>query len=92
MFKDNMQVTPQHPAYSNPELASSKFREWATSTVADGDTKKAVELIEKLTHLDEVPLRLPLHRNAVRAGRDKAKSLAETMDRYESWTENVYFT
>jgi hypothetical protein len=63
-----------------------------TSTVADGDTEKAVVVIEKLTHLDDPPLRIPLHRLAVRAGREKVKSLAEIMDSYESWSENVYFT
>jgi hypothetical protein len=61
-------------------------------TLTDGDTEKAVVVIEKLTHLDDPPLRLPLHRLAVRAGREKAKSLTETMDKYESWSENVYFT
>ncbi|KAG1730273.1 NAD(P)-binding protein [Suillus paluster] len=92
MFKDNMQLVPQHPAYANPELPGSKFRQFMTSTLADGDTEKAVVVIEKLTHLDEAPLRFPLHKLAVRAGREKGKSLIETMDRYESWTENVYFT
>ncbi|KAG1886622.1 NAD(P)-binding protein [Suillus subluteus] len=92
MFKGNMQLVPQHPAYADPELPGSKFRQWMTSTLADGDTEKAVVVIEKLTHLDDPPLRIPLHRLAVGAGREKAKSLTETIDRYESWTENVYFT
>jgi hypothetical protein len=58
--------------------------------MADGETEKVVVVIEKLTHLlDDPPLKLPLHRLAVRAGREKAKSLTETMDKYESWSENV---
>lgn len=77
MFRDNMQLVPQHPAYADPELSGSKFRQYMTSTVADGDTEKAVVVIEKLTHLDDPPLRIPLHRLAVRAGREKVKSLAE---------------
>ncbi|KAG1725523.1 NAD(P)-binding protein [Suillus lakei] len=92
MFTDNARLVPRHPAYGDPELPGSKFRQFMTSTVADGDTEKAVVVIEKLTHLDEPPLRLPLHRLAVRAGREKAKSLTENIDRYELWTENVYFT
>ncbi|KAG2746904.1 NAD(P)-binding protein [Suillus brevipes Sb2] len=93
MFKDNMQYAPQPPAYADPELPGSKFRQFmTTASMADGDTEKAVVVIEKLTHLDDPPLRLPLHRLAVRAGREKAKSLTETMDKYESWSENVYFT
>lgn len=93
MFKDNSQLVPQPPAYADPELPGSKFRQFMTNlTLADGDTEKAVVVIEKLTHLDDPPLRLPLHRLAVRAGREKAKSLTETMYKYESWSENVYFT
>ncbi|KAG2116842.1 NAD(P)-binding protein [Suillus clintonianus] len=90
--KENMQILPQHPAYADPELPGSKFRHHMTSTLADGDTEKAVVVIEKLTHLDEPPLRLPLHKLAIGAVREKAKSLIETMDRYESWSEDVYFT
>ncbi|KAG1809700.1 NAD(P)-binding protein [Suillus subaureus] len=92
MFGGNMELVPQHSAYADPELPGSKFRQYMTSTLADGDTEKAVVVIEKLTHLDDPPLRIPLHRIAVRAGREKAKSLTEIIDRYESWTENVYFT
>ncbi|KAG2088943.1 NAD(P)-binding protein [Suillus discolor] len=87
----NIQITIIEPGPFHPELPGSKFRQFMTSTVADGDTEKAVVVIEKLTHLDDPPLRIPLHRLAVRAGREKAKSLTETIDRYESWTENVYF-
>lgn len=75
MFRGNMQLVPQHPAYADPELPGSKFREFMTSAPADGDTDKAVVVIEKLTHLDDPPLRIPLHRLAVGAGREKAKSL-----------------
>ncbi|KAG2365233.1 NAD(P)-binding protein [Suillus spraguei] len=92
LFKENMQVVPQHPVYADPELLGSKFRQFMTSGLADGDTDKAVVVIEKLTHLDDPPLRFPLHRNAVRAGREKSKSLTEIMDKYESWSENVYFS
>ncbi|KAG2365227.1 NAD(P)-binding protein [Suillus spraguei] len=92
IFKDNMQLVPQHPAYADPELLGSEMRQFMTSGLADGDTDKAVVVIEKLTHLDDPPLRFPLHRNAVRVGREKARSLTETMDKYESWSENVYFS
>lgn len=85
-------MVPQHSAYTNPELVGSKFREFMTSTLADGDTAKAVVVIEKLVHLVEAPLRFPLHRIAVKRGKEKGKSLIETMDKYESWIENVYFT
>ncbi|KAG2116839.1 hypothetical protein DEU56DRAFT_839771 [Suillus clintonianus] len=92
-FRDDaMQSSVQHPAYANPDLPGSKFREWAATNVVDGDPDKAVVVMEKLTHLDEAPMRLPLHRVAVRGGRAKATSLTETMDKYESWSEDVYCT
>ncbi|KAG2365228.1 NAD(P)-binding protein [Suillus spraguei] len=92
MLGGNMQVVPQHPAYADPELPASTMRQFMTSGLHDGDTDKAVVVIEKLTHLDDPPVRFPLHRNAVRAGREKSKSLTEIMDKYESWSESVYFS
>ncbi|KAG0697675.1 NAD(P)-binding protein [Suillus ampliporus] len=87
-FRTRMLTDDIHLGLANPELADSKPRQRVTL----GDPEKAVAVIEKLTHLDEPPLRLPLHRNAIAAGREKVKSLNDDMDRYESWSENVYFT
>ncbi|KAG1720814.1 hypothetical protein EDB19DRAFT_539188 [Suillus lakei] len=87
---DAVQPSIQHPAYTNPDLPGSKFREWASRNAGDGDPDKAVVVMEKLTHLDEAPMRLPLHRFALSVGRAKAASLIETVDKYESWSEDVY--
>lgn len=57
----------------------------------DGDVEKAVAAIEKFSQLEDAPLRLPLHRRVVASTRDKAKSLVTEVDKYESWSNDLYF-
>jgi hypothetical protein len=71
-------------------LPSSQFRQFLTSNNIDGDADKAVVAIEKLTHLDDVPMRLPLHRRVVVSTRDKIKTLTEDVNNFESWSEDLY--
>ncbi|KAG1842889.1 NAD(P)-binding protein [Suillus subalutaceus] len=65
------------PAYANPDLPGSKVRQFMASGNIDGDADKAVVAIEKLTHLDDVPMRLPLHRKV-------------DVNKFESWSEDLY--
>jgi hypothetical protein len=90
MSKENQRLTSQHPAYANPELPSSQLRQFFSSGNIDGDVDKAVVVIEKLTHLDDVPMRLPLHRKVIASTRDKIKSLTEDLNKFESWSDDVY--
>jgi NAD(P)-dependent dehydrogenase (short-subunit alcohol dehydrogenase family) len=90
IFKENQHITPQHPAYANPDLPSSQSRQFIVSDNIDGDADKAVVAIEKLTHLDDVPMRLPLHRRVIVSTRDKIKSLTEDVNKFESWSEDLY--
>ncbi|KAG1810556.1 uncharacterized protein BJ212DRAFT_1570059 [Suillus subaureus] len=90
IFKENRRVASQHPAYANPDLPSSQARQFMASDKIDGDADKAVVAIEKLTHLDDVPMRLPLHRRVVASTRDKIKSLTEDVNNFESWSEDLY--
>ncbi|KAG1781249.1 NAD(P)-binding protein [Suillus placidus] len=90
IFKENQRLTSQHPAYASPGLPSSKFRQFITSGNIDGDADKAVVAIEKLTHLDDVPMRLPLHRKVIVSTRDKIKILTKDADNFESWSEDLY--
>ncbi|KAG1748780.1 NAD(P)-binding protein [Suillus occidentalis] len=90
MSKENQRLTSQHPAYANPELPSSQLRQFFSSGNIDGDADKAVVFIEKLTHLDDVPMRLPLHRKVIASTRDKIKSLTEDSNKFESWSDDVY--
>ncbi|KAG2138416.1 NAD(P)-binding protein [Suillus bovinus] len=90
IFKDNLRLISQHPAYTNPDLPSSQYRQFVASDNIDGDADKAVVAIEKLTHLDDVPMRLPLHRRVVVSAREKIKSLTEDVNNFESWSEDLY--
>lgn len=90
LFKENRRVTSQHPAYANSALLGSQFRQFAASDNIDGDADKAGVAIEKLTHLDDVPMRLPLHRRVIVSTREKIKSLTEDVNNFESWSEDVY--
>ncbi|KAG1786168.1 uncharacterized protein HD556DRAFT_1507986 [Suillus plorans] len=90
IFKDNLRLAPQHPAYDNPSLPGSQYRQFVALGNIDGDADKAVVAIEKLTHLDDVPMRLPLHRRVVVGAREKIKSLTEEVDKFESWSEDLY--
>ncbi|KAG1828597.1 NAD(P)-binding protein [Suillus subalutaceus] len=90
IFKENQRLSPQHPAYANPDLPGSKVRQFIASGNIDGDADKAVVAIEKLTHLDDVPMRLPLHRKVVGSTRDKINSLTEDVNKFESWSEDLY--
>ncbi|KAG0696448.1 hypothetical protein DFH29DRAFT_951016 [Suillus ampliporus] len=90
IFQENKRVASQHPAYANPALLSSQFRQFFASDKIDGDADKAVVAIEKLTHLDDVPMRLPLHRRVIISAREKVKSLTEDANKFETWSEDLY--
>lgn len=90
IFSGNQRLASQHPAYINPGLPGSQIRQFVVSDNVDGDADKAVVAIEKLSHLDDVPMRLPLHRKVVASARDKIKSLTEDVNNFESWSEDLY--
>ncbi|KAH7908712.1 hypothetical protein BJ138DRAFT_1068336 [Hygrophoropsis aurantiaca] len=88
---ENIRVAPQHPAYADPSSPSSQFRKFITSGAVDGDADKAVAAIEKLVHIDNPPLRLPLHKRTVASAKEKASSILEDVKKYESWSDDLYF-
>ncbi|KAG2096707.1 uncharacterized protein F5147DRAFT_583914, partial [Suillus discolor] len=90
IFKDNLRLTTQHPAYANPSLPGSQYRQFVVLGNIDGDADKAVAAIEKLTHLNDVPMCLPLHRRVIVGAREKIKSLTEEVNKCESWSEDLY--
>ncbi|KAG1727469.1 uncharacterized protein EDB91DRAFT_891518 [Suillus paluster] len=90
IFKENQRVTSQHPAYANPTLPSSQVRQFIASDKVDGDADKAAVAIEKLTHLHDVPMRLPLHRKVIASAREKIESLTGDVNKFETWSEDLY--
>ncbi|PPR05038.1 hypothetical protein CVT24_010184 [Panaeolus cyanescens] len=76
-----------HPAYRNSNTASRSFvtRVAQSNTLFDGDAKKAASVFLKLADLPlaEFPLRLPLHRMAVRVIQAKGESLIASAKKWE---------
>ncbi|KIJ62843.1 hypothetical protein HYDPIDRAFT_93555 [Hydnomerulius pinastri MD-312] len=84
-------VEPVHPAYTDETLGSAQQRQWFDSKTADGDSEKAAIVLEKLAHLDNPPLRFPIHKVSITLARQKAERVQNETDAYESWSEGVYF-
>ncbi|KAF8551559.1 NAD(P)-binding protein [Imleria badia] len=89
--QSNYRSAPQHPAYADPALRASQARKYFTATeLWDGDVTKAVVVIDKVSQLEDAPIRFPLHKKVVAALRDKAKGLSAVADKYESWNDDLY--
>ncbi|KAF9235948.1 NAD(P)-binding protein [Melanogaster broomeanus] len=87
----NLQMTPVHPAYTDPSLPTSLFRSKFVQTgLYDGDPRKAAVVFEKVSRLEDPPIRLPLHRRVVGLAAEKAKGLEEIVDKYGSWSDDLY--
>jgi len=92
IFQNNFYDAPQHPAYADPNSRASQARKRIASTkIFDGNPKKAAIVIEKVSRLEDPPVRFPLHRRVVASMREKAKGLLEVADRYESWNDGLYY-
>ncbi|KAG2055179.1 NAD(P)-binding protein [Suillus hirtellus] len=91
----NVVAEPIHPAYaSNASLPTRKYRALypdIEKTHFDGDPAKFAEVVYKLSRLDEPPVRLPLHRVALESARQKGESLLEAVEKWSSWSDDVYF-
>ncbi|KAF9232134.1 hypothetical protein BU15DRAFT_81565 [Melanogaster broomeanus] len=89
---ENMKSAPQLPAYADPQSPSSQIRAYFSpeSGAVDGDADKAVAAMEKLAHLDNPPLRLPLHKWTVAAIKEKIQKVLEEVQAYESWSNDLY--
>lgn len=84
----NQWLPEQHPAYAAPDSASSKFRHFLTNPPPIfADPAEGVKAVEKLVHIEEPPLRFPLHVIAADRMRDRATRLKEDADAYQSWSE-----
>jgi hypothetical protein len=57
----------------------------------DGDPDKACVAFERVSCLEDPPMRLPLHRLVLELVVGKAKSLLELVDKYGSWSDDIYF-
>jgi len=91
IVQKNFHQVPPHPAYADPNSRASQARNVFTSSeFFDGNAVKAVNVIEKVSRLEDPPIRLPLHKRVVTGLRDKAKGMLEVADKYESWSDDLY--
>ncbi|KAF9218483.1 NAD(P)-binding protein, partial [Gyrodon lividus] len=87
----NSNIALAHPAYTDPSLPGSKFRQlFRTGVFYDGDPEKACVAFEKVSRLEDPPIRLPLHRRVLAIASGKGKSLLETVEKYKDWSEGLY--
>ncbi|KAI0775613.1 NAD-P-binding protein [Trametes elegans] len=81
-----------HPAYTNPDLPSNRIRAIWDSFKPSGDTRKAVEVFYKVAAIPEPPLHFVVGKDAIVAVRKKLAELQESLDQYESWSEDLDVT
>ena len=79
-----------HPAYTEPSLASTRFRAFLGSGVRiGGDPLKAVQRIYELSLLSDLPFRFPLGKDAVAGVKAQLKKIEDDVVKYESWSEGL---
>ncbi|KAF8838321.1 NAD(P)-binding protein [Paxillus ammoniavirescens] len=87
----NSNIAPAHPAYTGSNLPGSKFRQlFQTGAAYDGDPEKACIAFEKVSRLEDPPIRLPLYRKVLVMAGGKGKSLLQTVEKYKDWSEDLY--
>lgn len=94
LVTENTKILPQLPAYADPKSPSSQLRAYFSQEEdpTDGDADKAVVAMEKLVHIDNPPLRLPLHRMTVASIKEKMQNILEDVQAYESWSDDLYIS
>ncbi|KAF9235955.1 NAD(P)-binding protein [Melanogaster broomeanus] len=91
LSQTNSNVAPPHPAYTDPNLPGMKFRElFLTGTTYDGDPDKACVAFEKVSQMEDPPIRMPLHRRVLGMAAMKGMGLLETVEKYKDWSEDLY--
>jgi hypothetical protein len=85
-------LAPIHPAYSDPNLPSRKYRSIypGAECFSDGDIDKFALQMYKLVQLDDPPFYLPLHRTALEAAWKKGQNLIKAVEEYGNWSDDVY--
>ncbi|KAJ8488248.1 hypothetical protein ONZ45_g14016 [Pleurotus djamor] len=81
---------PIHPAYNNPESLTYQAHQMVgKGSPLQGDTAKAVKRIYELSLLEDIPLYFPLSKMVLFGFQAKNKAVAESIERFASWSENL---
>lgn len=84
-----------HPAYTNPDAPVGRVRAHMAAAFAPGattklgDVAKGVARLHALAGEPDPPLRLVLEKKAIADVRAQLTAVAECVDRYESWSEDL---
>ncbi|KAH9849469.1 NAD-P-binding protein [Lenzites betulinus] len=87
--QDKIVWTPEHPAYSNPELPSNKIRQLKDNFPLTGDSKKAAGAFWKIAALEDPPLRVPLGKDSINLLRKKLAFYTADLEKYEYLSEDL---
>ena len=87
-------MVPPHPAYAYPDGNPTKIRAFLEAMAAQGqvrvgDVRKASAKIIELSTLPEPPMRLFLGQDALGTTRLQLKSVADDLEKYEAWSEDL---
>lgn len=82
-----MPIAPPHPAYNNPKLPGMMIRQ---GFPRPGDPKKAMEVVYKLTELENPPVHFPLGPEAVETFKTKAAAYVADADRFADWNKDLH--
>jgi len=85
---------PQHPAYTSPELPTSKYRAlFPAASHFTGDATKFAKVvldIASITDKEEWPFRVPLHRVSLEAARKKGHKLLDAAETQAYRLQDIY--
>jgi hypothetical protein len=87
----NIVHVPVHPAYANPYLKPAIMRKVLPGAVLPGDSDKVTNVIYQLFTEggSDLPLRIPLGKDAVLALRSKVAQLTTGVDKVEKYSDDL---
>ncbi|RPD54594.1 NAD(P)-binding protein [Lentinus tigrinus ALCF2SS1-7] len=94
-FMNNVERTPQHPAYTDPSLPTAVMREMYAHPESlpfeFNDPAKGVEKLFELSRLPNPPLQFPLGRDAVKFLSDATAEHTKLVEKYGSWSNDLVY-
>jgi len=85
-----MPTLPIHPAYAaNTSLAAYKVRHATNEVQFEGDASKLAKVVYDVVSSGDIPARLPIGLDSVRAMKAKAEQYLETVRSVEKWSVDV---
>lgn len=87
----NVQKLPVPPAYNKPTLSTFVIRGLVNDTSTGADPRKAVKQFYKVASLPDPPIRIAIGQDAIAAIKQQVTKIAEGVDTYASWSEDLGF-